>query len=169
MIENVILLLICSPPPHLSRLRSTASGEVLMSLNGWLQIALFIALILLLAKPMGSYMTRVFDRRRTWLDPVLVPCERLLYRLTGVDPDEEMRWTQYAVAMLIFSAATLVLTYAIERLQQPPPAQPAASRRRCARPRLQHRHLLHHQHQLAGLHARDHHELSHPDARPRYA
>ena len=62
-----------------------------MSLNGWLQIALFIALILLLAKPMGSYMARVFDRRRTWLDPVLVPCERLLYRLTGVDPDEEMR------------------------------------------------------------------------------
>ena len=89
-----------------------------MSLNGWLQIALFIAIILLAAKPMGSYMTRVFDRRRTWLDPVLVPCERLLYRLTGVDPDEEMRWTQYAIAMLVLSAATLVLTYIIERTQQ---------------------------------------------------
>jgi len=89
-----------------------------MSLNGWLQIALFIAIILLAAKPMGSYMTRVFDRRRTWLDPVLVPCERLLYRLTGVNPDEEMRWTQYAIAMLVFSAATLVLTYIIERTQQ---------------------------------------------------
>jgi len=88
-----------------------------MSLNGWLQIALFIALILLLAKPMGSYMTRVFERRRTWLDAVLVPCERLLYKLTDVNPDEEMRWTQYAVAMLVFSAATLILTYAIERLQ----------------------------------------------------
>jgi len=95
-----------------------------MSLNGWLQIALFIALILLLAKPMGSYMTRVFDRRRTWLDPVLVPCERLLYKLTGVNPDEEMRWTQYAIAMLVFSAATLVLTYAIERLQQFLPLNP---------------------------------------------
>ncbi len=95
-----------------------------MSLNGWLQIALFIALILLLAKPMGSYMARVFDRRRTWLDPVLVPCERLLYRLTGVNPNEEMRWTQYAVAMLIFSAATLVLTYAIERLQAVLPLNP---------------------------------------------
>jgi K+-transporting ATPase ATPase A chain len=71
-----------------------------MSLNGWLQIALFIAIILLLAKPMGSYMTRVFERRRTWLDPVLVPCERLLYRLTGVNPDEEMRWTQYAIERL---------------------------------------------------------------------
>ena len=58
-----------------------------MTLNGWLQIALFIALILLLAKPMGAYMTRVYERRRTWLDPVLVPCERLLYRVTGIDPD----------------------------------------------------------------------------------
>ena len=64
-----------------------------MSLNGWLQITLFIALILLLAKPMGLYMTRVFERRSTFLDPVLVPCERILYRLTGVKPDDEMRWT----------------------------------------------------------------------------
>ncbi len=95
-----------------------------MSLNGWLQITLFIALILLLAKPMGSYMARVFDRRRTWLDPVLVPCERLLYRLTGVNPDEEMRWTQYAVAMLIFTAATVFLTYIIERLQAVLPLNP---------------------------------------------
>jgi K+-transporting ATPase ATPase A chain len=95
-----------------------------MSLNGWLQIALFIALILLLAKPMGLYMTRVFERRRTWLDPILVPCERLLYRITGVDPNEEMRWTQYAVAMLIFSAATLVLTYVIQRIQQFLPLNP---------------------------------------------
>ena len=95
-----------------------------MSLNGWLQITLFIALILLLAKPMGSYMTRVFERRHTWLDPVLVPCERLLYKLTGIDPEEEMRWTQYAIAMLVFSAATLVLTYAIERLQHFLPLNP---------------------------------------------
>ena len=88
-----------------------------MSLNGWLQIALFIALILLLAKPMGLYMTRVFTRRRTWLDPLLVPCERLLYRLTGIDPEHEMRWTEYAAVMLVFSASTLVLTYVVERLQ----------------------------------------------------
>ena len=88
-----------------------------MTLNGWLQIALFIALILLLAKPMGAYMTRVYERRRTWLDPVLVPCERLLYRVTGIDPDHEMRWTEYAVAMLIFTAATILLTYAIQRMQ----------------------------------------------------
>jgi K+-transporting ATPase ATPase A chain len=95
-----------------------------MSLNGWLQIALFIAIILLLAKPMGSYMTRVFERRGTWLDPVLVPCERLLYRMTGVDPADEMRWNQYAVAMLVFSGATFLLTYFVERLQHLLPLNP---------------------------------------------
>jgi K+-transporting ATPase ATPase A chain len=89
-----------------------------MSLNGWLQIGLFIALVLLLAKPMGLYMAQVFERKRTWFDAVLVPCERVLYRLTGVDAEQEMRWHEYAVAMLVFSAATLGLTYAIERMQQ---------------------------------------------------
>ena len=95
-----------------------------MSLAGWLQILLFIAAVLLLAKPMGSYMTAVFERRKTFLDPVLAPCERLLYRLTGVDAEEEMRWTEYAVAMLVFSAVTLVLTYLTERLQGLLPLNP---------------------------------------------
>ena len=95
-----------------------------MTLNGWLQIALFIAAVLLLAKPMGTYMTAVFERRKTFLDPVLGPCERLLYRVTGVDANQEMRWTQYCVAMLTFSAATLVLTYIVERLQAHLPWNP---------------------------------------------
>ena len=95
-----------------------------MSLNGWLQIFVFIAAVLLLAKPMGSYLAQVFERRRTFLDRILIPCECLLYRLTGVNPDEEMRWTQYASAMLIFSAATLLLTYAVERLQNLLPLNP---------------------------------------------
>jgi K+-transporting ATPase ATPase A chain len=95
-----------------------------MSLNGWLQIFLFIAAVLLLAKPMGSYLARVFERRRTFLDPVLVPCERLLYRVTGINPDQEMRWTEYAVAMLVFSAATMLLTYIIERVQHWLPLNP---------------------------------------------
>ena len=88
-----------------------------MTSNGWLQIGVFFALVLLLAKPMGLYMARVYERKRTWLDPVLVPIERLLYRMTGVDAEVEMRWTEYGVAMLIFSLATLLLTYAVERLQ----------------------------------------------------
>ena len=99
-----------------------------MSLNGWLQIAVFIAAVVLLAKPMGSYLTRVFatggERRGTWLDPVLLPCERLLYRMTGVKPEEEMRWTEYVVSMLVFSAATMLLTYLVERLQHVLPLNP---------------------------------------------
>jgi len=88
-----------------------------MSSNGWLQIGVFFALVLLGAKPMGLYMARVYERKGTWLDPVLGPIERLLYRLTGVDADAEMHWTEYGMAMLIFSVATLLLTYAVERLQ----------------------------------------------------
>jgi K+-transporting ATPase ATPase A chain len=88
-----------------------------MTSNGWLQIAVFFALVLLGAKPMGLYIARVYEGKRTWLDPVLGPIERLLYRLTGVDAAAEMRWTEYGVAMLVFSCATLLLTYAVERLQ----------------------------------------------------
>jgi len=88
-----------------------------MTANGWLQIAVFFTLVLLAAKPMGLYMAQVYERKKTWLDPVLGPVERVLYRLTGVDADEEMRWTEYGVAMLVFSLATLLLTYAVERLQ----------------------------------------------------
>lgn len=95
-----------------------------MTLNGWLQIVLFIAAVLLLAKPMGMYMAAVFERRKTFLDPLLAPCERLLYRVTGVQPDEEMPWTQYTAAMLIFSAATLLLTYMVERVQAWLPLNP---------------------------------------------
>ncbi len=95
-----------------------------MSLNGWLQIAIFLATVLLLAKPMGSYMTSVFERRKTFLDVILVPCERLLYRLTGVKADEEMTWGEYAISMLVFSAATLVLTYVVQRLQHLLPFNP---------------------------------------------
>jgi K+-transporting ATPase ATPase A chain len=95
-----------------------------MTLNGWLQIALFFAIIIVSAKPLGLYMANVFSGRKTFLDPVLGPCERLLYRLTGVDAKAEMRWTEYTVAMLIFSAATLVLTYLVERLQHLLPLNP---------------------------------------------
>ena len=88
-----------------------------MTANGWLQITLFFVCVLALTKPMGLYLVNVFERRRTWLDPVLAPIERLLYRCTGVRAGEEMRWTEYLVSMLVFSAATLALTYVVERLQ----------------------------------------------------
>ena len=95
-----------------------------MTLNGWLQIAVFFALILLSAKPMGSYMARVFDGGGTWLDRLLLPIERLIYRATGVRPEEEMRWTEYGAAMLLFSFATLLLTYVVERAQSILPWNP---------------------------------------------
>ena len=95
-----------------------------MTLNGWLQIGVFFALVLLCAKPMGLYMARVYGREKTWLDPVLGPVERVLYRVTGVDANEEMRWTQYASAVMVFSLATMLLTYAVERLQHWLPLNP---------------------------------------------
>ncbi len=88
-----------------------------MTANGWLQIGVFFTLVLLAAKPMGLYMAQVYERKKTWLDPVLGPVERMLYKLTGVDANAEMGWMEYGGAMLIFSLATLLLTYAVERLQ----------------------------------------------------
>src|SRR6202049_995042 len=81
-----------------------------MTTNGWMQIAVFLALILAITKPLGVFMARVFNRERTFLDPVVRPIERLLYRATGVDEEHEMRWTEYAFTML--------LLYWIERAQR---------------------------------------------------
>jgi K+-transporting ATPase ATPase A chain len=88
-----------------------------MTINGWFQIAIFLALILAVTKPMGVFLTRVFSRERTFMDPVLRPIERLLYRLTGVDEEHEMRWTEYAFAMLLFSVVSMLLLYLIQRVQ----------------------------------------------------
>jgi K+-transporting ATPase ATPase A chain len=89
-----------------------------MTTNGWIQIFVFLAVILAITKPLGVYMAKVFGRERTFLDPVARPIERLLYRVTGVDEAHEMRWTEYAFAMLLFSGASMLLLYLIERVQQ---------------------------------------------------
>ena len=88
-----------------------------MTANGWLQILLFLALVFLVTKPMGIFMTRVFTREKTFMDPMLRPVERLLYRVTGVDENHEMRWTEYATAMLLFSLVSMVVLYLMQRLQ----------------------------------------------------
>jgi K+-transporting ATPase ATPase A chain len=95
-----------------------------MTANGWFQIALFLLVVFLATKPLGIYMTRVFNRERTFLDPVMRPLEKLLYRLTGVDDQHEMRWTEYAVAMLLFSVVSMILLYAMQRLQYWLPGNP---------------------------------------------
>ena len=88
-----------------------------MTAIGWFQILFFLALTLAVTKPLGVYMARVFSHERTFLDPVLRPVERLLYRVTGVDETHEMRWTEYAVSMLLYSAVSMLLLYLIERIQ----------------------------------------------------
>jgi potassium-transporting ATPase potassium-binding subunit len=88
-----------------------------MTSNGWLQILVFIAIIVAIAKPIGVFMVRVFSGERTFLHPVIRPLERTLYRVTGVDEKQEMRWTEYAVAMLLFSLVSMLLLYLIQRLQ----------------------------------------------------
>jgi K+-transporting ATPase ATPase A chain len=95
-----------------------------MTINGWLQIAVFLGLILAVTKPLGAFMARVFAREKTFLDPVLRPIERLLYRVTGVDETHEMRWTEYATAMLLFSAVSMLLLYLIQRIQGVLPFNP---------------------------------------------
>ena len=88
-----------------------------MTVNGWVQIFVFLALIFLVTKPMGIFMARVFAGERTFLDPVLRPVERALYRLTRVDEKHEMRWTEYATAMLLFSLVSMLVLYLIQRIQ----------------------------------------------------
>jgi K+-transporting ATPase ATPase A chain len=95
-----------------------------MTANGWFQIFLVLGVVFAITKPLGIFMARVFNRDKTILDPVLRPIERLVYRLTGVDEQHEMRWTEYAVAMLLFSGVSMVLLYLIERTQQWLPLNP---------------------------------------------
>jgi potassium-transporting ATPase potassium-binding subunit len=89
-----------------------------MTVNGWFQIILFLIVIFALTKPLGVFMARVFNRERTFLDPVMRPLERLMYRVTTVDENHEMRWTEYALSMLLFSGVSMLVLYAIQRMQQ---------------------------------------------------
>ena len=95
-----------------------------MTANGWFQIGLYLLVVLLVTKPAGLFMARVFNREKTFLDPVLRPIERLVYRLTGIDEEREMRWTEYTVCMLLFSGVSMTLLYLIERTQKWLPFNP---------------------------------------------
>ena len=95
-----------------------------MTANGWFQIAIFLGAVLAVTKPMGLFMAHVFERKKTFLDPVLRPLERLLYRLTGVDEQHEMKWTEYGISMLLFSGVSMLLLYLIQRAQTILPFNP---------------------------------------------
>src|SRR5260370_1551617 len=89
-----------------------------VTLNSVLQVLLFLVIVLLLTKPLGLYMYKIFNGERTLLSPVFVPVERFFYRLCGINPEEEQRWTGYMISVLIFSVVGMLLLYLIERTQQ---------------------------------------------------
>jgi K+-transporting ATPase ATPase A chain len=96
-----------------------------MTVNGWIQVAIYFAILTALVVPLGRYMAHVFEGERTFLSPALVPVERFLYRASGVNETQEQHWATYTVAMLLFNAAGFLLAYAIQRLQAVLPLNPA--------------------------------------------
>src|ERR1700730_575389 len=95
-----------------------------MTINGWIQIAIFAAIVAAIVIPLGGYMTKVFAGERTPLSPVLRPVEPVFYRLSGVDPIREQGWLAYAFAVLLFNLVGFALLYALQRLQVPLPLDP---------------------------------------------
>jgi K+-transporting ATPase ATPase A chain len=95
-----------------------------MTLNGWLQIALLLLLVFAVTKPIGLFMARVFNREKTFLDPVMRPVEKLIYRVTAVDETHEMGWIEYATAMLLFSVVSMLVLYVMQRVQASLPFNP---------------------------------------------
>jgi K+-transporting ATPase ATPase A chain len=95
-----------------------------MTLNGWLQLILYFVVLLALAKPLGAFMARVYEGQPTFLDRIAGPIERLIYRLSGVNPQVEMNWKMYALAMLLFNLLGLIVVYALQRLQGVLPLNP---------------------------------------------
>jgi K+-transporting ATPase ATPase A chain len=95
-----------------------------MTANAWLQLLIYLVLLVAVTPPLGSFMTRIFSGEKTWLTPVLRPLERLIYRCCRIDEDVEQHWTEYGIAMLLFSGASMLVLYGIERLQAFLPANP---------------------------------------------
>jgi K+-transporting ATPase ATPase A chain len=95
-----------------------------MTANGWLQFLILFVLLLALMRPLGIYIAHVLEGKRTFLSPFMRPIERAIYKLCGIEPDEEMTWREYSVALLLFSFVSMVLTYVIERVQHYLPWNP---------------------------------------------
>jgi K+-transporting ATPase ATPase A chain len=95
-----------------------------MNTAGWIQIIIYLVILIALVKPLGSFMARVYQGEKTFLDPVVGPLERLIYRIMRIKPEQEMDWKVYTFAMLIFSAIGLIFLYALQRLQGILPLDP---------------------------------------------
>ena len=100
-----------------------------MTFNGWIQILIFCSIVVALVKPLGYYMTRVFNGEHSFLSPVLRPVERIFYIAAGVEEREEQHWLTYAVAMLVVNLSGFVLLYCLQRLQGALPLNPARMER----------------------------------------
>ncbi|KND55617.1 Potassium-transporting ATPase A chain [Candidatus Paraburkholderia kirkii] len=139
-----------------------------MNANTSMQTALFIAVLIALAIPLGRYMSNVLDGSSVVVRRIGRPVESMLYRIAGVDPDAEMSWKHYALAVLLFNVLGALALYALLRLQGMLLANPQgmAGVPGCG---LQHGRQLRDQHQLAGLRRRKHAWLSRADARPHCA
>ena len=135
-----------------------------MTAIGWLQILVFFALVVAVTQPLGVYMFRVFEGERQPLPRVFGPVERALLSARAASTrSNEQTWLEYTVALLVFSAVGVLVTYAHPAPAARPAAQPAEARRRRADARVQHGRQLHHQHQLAGVLGRVDDELPDPD------
>jgi potassium-transporting ATPase potassium-binding subunit len=88
-----------------------------MTFNGWIQIAIYCAIVIALVKPFGGFMTRLFNGEQTWMTPILRPVERVFYRLAGIDEQADQHWTAYAISMLLFNALGFLLLYLLQRTQ----------------------------------------------------
>ena len=125
-----------------------------MTLVGWLQIALYCAVVVALVKPLGWYMTRVFSGERTFLSPVLRPVEVGLYKISGVNDRSEQDWLRYTVSMLLFHIGGFLILYVLLRTQGALPFNPQGMTAVRAGSVVQHRHQLHHEYELAELRRR---------------
>ena len=137
-----------------------------MSVYSWLQIGLYLAVLILLVKPLGWYMAQVYEGKPCGLDRVVGWLERLIYRVCRIDPTEEMSWVAYAKAMLVFNLLGILAVYGLQRIQQFLPLNPRAHGGRAARSGHEHGRQLRHEHQLAELRRRDDPELPDANARP---
>ena len=142
------------------------AGAVPMTPNTLLQFVVFLGVLMVLAKPLGEYMGRVLQVETTFLEPVLRPVERGIYRLGGIAVDDRQDWKGYAWAVILFSLVSMAFMLLLQRVQHLLPGNPNHSRAGALGHRPEHLGELHHQHQLAVLRRRDHHEQPDPDAGP---
>ena len=135
-----------------------------MTLNGINQIIFYLVVLVLLAWPLGVFMAKIFQGEKTFLHPVFGAFEKFIYRVSGINPNEEMDWKQNAIAMLVFNVIGIVVVYGLQRLQQLLPLNPQAFQCRHSGFFIQYCSQFRDEHELAGIRRRNYDELLDSDA-----